>query len=579
MKDKKVNPYNIFVFQPVKGVAKQLDAMLSNEGDIYAPDVQHIIRLTPYDMRIWRGPTTSQQICQPMYARLSENLSMVIARSARYDEKENPDFHPLIVVGRDNRENTQELYNGVMDGLTMGGADIRDIGYSISPQVLYLNGLWGAKRSFEITASHYSEEYSGYKISRANGQPLFGDRSLKKTVQLASQGAFDDDQKMNGPGKIIRINNADDIYLEHMRRGYDFLAFPKIRIAIETFGHVVKYMIPKVFQGCNVEHIFVEDLVDDATIKLVVEDKVEPGELHNLFSFVAPDPTIRSNLARLHYSIQIGKCDFGIAFDGDADRIIFMDKYGEVARPDQVFALLIKIVLSKNKKLKKDMKKILFDERVGRIIESTILKYGGQPISCRTGHAFIVRMMQELEILLGIEFTGHVYTKRSYGCEDPFFALYEILEYLGKTGMTFEQAIAEFDDGALHSDEINYSLSSKEDLLNCQKSLYNHWNRNFKKQTKIASIDEEIGSCTLLTDTEKVILRGSHSQGLARLTIESFNGLDNLIKIGQTVHEIINNNHMCNVNPNDQDYDIARIRTKWQKTNLPEFTKYLRYIA
>lgn len=160
------------------------------------------------------------------------------------------------------------------------------------------------------------------------------------------------------------------------------------------------------------------------------------------------------------------KADLGIAFDGDGDRIIFVDEKAEVIPGDLISALLSKIILKDFPK-----EKILYDIRSSNIVPETIKKNKGIPIGFKVGHALIKEKISSQNILFAGELTGHYYLRNHYFCEAPFFILFKVLEEIFQSGKNISELIKPF-KVYFHTGEINFTIRNKEKILKLIKRKF-----------------------------------------------------------------------------------------------------------
>ena len=188
-----------------------------------------------------------------------------------------------------------------------------------------------------------------------------------------------------------------------------------------------------------------------------------------------PDPSIAKNLIELRRHVKKRKANLGIAFDGDGDRIVFIDEKGSIVQPDLILSLISEILLKEKK-----CSKILYDIRSSNIVKETIEKNNGVAVIGRVGHSFIKAKMRKENICFGGELSGHYYSKKHSFCEAPFFVLFKVLEHLSFTGKSFSEVINPFKK-YYHSGEINFKVEDKEEKIKELEKKY--------KKGKISHLD------------------------------------------------------------------------------------------
>ncbi len=180
----------------------------------------------------------------------------------------------------------------------------------------------------------------------------------------------------------------------------------------------------------------------------------------------SPDPLKKENLKSLCAEVKKRKSDLGIAFDGDGDRLFFVDQNGRIIEAHFITALLSELILEKNPK-----KKILFDIRTSNIVPEIIKSNGGKPVVYRIGHALISNKMIKDKIFFGGELSGHYFLKKHYYCESPFFVLFIILENMSESGKNISELVKPYQK-YFHSGEINFKIKDKEKILKVLEKKY-----------------------------------------------------------------------------------------------------------
>lgn len=384
---------------------------------------------------------------------------------------------PKIAVGRDSRFSSPELHKSLILGLKEAGADIIDIGLVPTPVLYFSVARYGYDGGISITASHNPKEYNGLKLVREKAIPI-GENTGLKEIQKLTESVLVDIK----PGRVKKKQVISD-YLKFNLKGMNLSALKSLKIVIDTANAVPGILIPKLAQKvpCKIYHIF--------------------KKLDGSFPNHSPNPLVQENLRSLCNEIKQKKADLGVAFDGDGDRVVFVDEKGEMVSGNFIAALIADLILKKQ-----PGEKILYDVRSSNIVKETIESGGGKPIVWRIGHSFIKEKMRKDQILFASELSGHYYHKDHYFCEAPFFVLFTILNELSKK--SFSQLIEPFQK-YYHSGEINLEIKDKEGALNKLKKSY--------ADGKILTIDG------LRVDFEDwwFLARASNTEPVLRLVIEA----------------------------------------------------------
>lgn len=357
-----------------------------------------------------------------------------------------------IVVGRDNRLSSSLLAQNLKKGVRDQGANVIDIGLVTTPMLYFATYHYNFDGGIIITASHLGKEYNGFKMVREKAIPLSEKTGIQEIKKLVLKGNF----KIKRKGKIKRKKILKE-YLKFNLKDFDFSNTKPFKIVVDTANAVSGILIPEL-------------------------SKKIPGKIYHLFEKLdgnfpnhSPDPLIKENLKWLQKEVLNKKADLGIAFDGDGDRIIFVDENGKIVPCDLINALIAKIILRNH-----PGEKILYDIRSSNIVREVIVKERGKPVMGRVGHSFIKEKMRKENIIFAGEFSGHYYHRDHYFCEAPLFVLFKILEEISKKEKTFSQLIKPFEK-YFHSGEINFKVKDKEKVL---KILENKF-----KEGKISKID------------------------------------------------------------------------------------------
>ncbi|MFH1780396.1 MAG: phosphomannomutase/phosphoglucomutase, partial [Candidatus Nealsonbacteria bacterium] len=337
-----------------------------------------------------------------------------------------------IAVGRDNRLSGSVLKRHLLRGMTSMGAKVIDLNLITTPMLYFAVAKYRCDGGIMITASHNPKEYNGFKMVRENAIPISetsGIREIQRLAELALQ--------QNRPeGSILRLKSkiAED-YTAFNLKGVNKRALKELTIVIDTANAVSGMIVPQIFKHlpCKIIYLF----------------KKSDGRFPNH----SPDPSSLENLKALRKAVLSEKADAGAAFDGDGDRIVFVDEKGEPVSGSFISALIAKLLLKKHPGAK-----ILYDIRSSNIIKETVENGGGKVFAGRIGHSFIKEKMRQEDILFASELAGHYYHKDHYFCEAPFFVLFAILKELAET--PFSQLIEPFKK-YYHSGEINFEIADK----------------------------------------------------------------------------------------------------------------------
>ena len=398
---------------------------------------------------------------------------------------------PKIVVARDNRLSSPLLHKSFVQGIIEKGANVVDIGLATTPMLYFAVAHYKFEGGVIITASHNPPRYNGFKLVKEKSIPINEKTGLKEiknlvlkrlqpTGHLPGKLLF----KKNKKGKIIKKKILKD-YLNFVLKNADLKKIKSLKIVIDTANGVGGIVVSRIFKKipCKVYHLF--------------------PELDGNFPNHLPDPLIKANLKKLKQEVKRRKANLGIAFDGDGDRIIFVDEKGKEISADLICALVVNLILKV-----RPGEKILCDLRSSNIIEEVVLKAGGIPVRGRVGHSFIKEKMRKDNIFFAGEFSGHYYLKKHYFCESPFFVLFKILEELSKTKKKLSHLIEPFKK-YYHSGEINFKVENEKRVIEKLEKKYSRG-----RISQLDGLRVDFGNWWFN-------IRSSHTEPVLRLVIEA----------------------------------------------------------
>ena len=315
-----------------------------------------------------------------------------------------------IAVGRDGRTHSPQLEAALVEGLTASGLDVVRIGMGPSPMLYFAAATLPVDGGIQVTGSHNPADYNGFKML-LNGRSVFG-----AEIQALGARAKAADW-VEGSGSVSDTD-IEDAYVDRLVEGFTG-------------------------QGYKIGWDAGNGAGGPALEKLV---RRLPGEHHLLYTDVDgnfpnhhPDPTVEANLADLKALVADKGLDFGIAFDGDADRIGAVDGLGRVIWGDQIVMILAGPVL---KALPGST--IIADVKASQTLFDRIAELGGKPLMWNTGHSLIKAKMKETGAPLAGEMSGHIFLKhRWYGFDDALYAAVRLIEAATDSGKSVTQLRSE----------------------------------------------------------------------------------------------------------------------------------------
>ena len=364
-----------------------------------------------------------------------------------------------IAVGRDARTSSPEIHEYLLKGITDAGADVTDIGLATTPMVYFATAKYGFGCSVQITASHNPREYNGLKVSRKEALPVGLDSGLGEIERWIAQGK--ETPKSATPGKVI----CKDIKAEYLQFQSRYKGdYSNLNIGIDLSNGmaalIVKDLIP---EGENVAYIY--DTIDGS------------------FPNHDPNPLVAENVEALKALVAERGCDIGVIYDGDADRVMFVDEKSRFIAPDLIIALMGHYWLEK-----RGLKgKVLQDIRSSKSVGEYLVPMGAQMATWRVGRAFAAPKLREIDGVYGGEFAGDYYFKEFFYSDSGIMAsliVLSILSDLKREGKTLSQVIDKI-AAYNNSGEINFKIERKAEAMEAVKD----WFTSVEKPTAIMDFD------------------------------------------------------------------------------------------
>jgi len=351
-----------------------------------------------------------------------------------------------VLVGRDCRVSSDEIHDAVIRGINDAGADVYDIGLSSTPLVYFGTANYGFDASVQITASHNPAEYNGMKVSTTDAQAVGFDAGLGQIKAWIDA----DEPTPVAPvrGQVFRKEILAD-YIAYMKKYLQDLS--GLTIAMDLSNGMANLFAKEIFgTGGNIHYLF--DTMD--------------GRFPNH----EPNPLIEKNCLPLENLVREVKADAGVIYDGDADRVMFIDERGRFISPDLMIALMGRYFVGKRGEKGIVLQDIRSSKAVGEYLE---------PMGCKmqtwkVGRAFAAAKLREIDGLWGGELAGHYYFKDFFYSDSGLLAsmiVLGIVADLKKEGKTLSEAIAEIVRYE-NSGEINFRLEDKKGAMDAVKDHF-----------------------------------------------------------------------------------------------------------
>ena len=348
-----------------------------------------------------------------------------------------------VVVGRDMRPHSQELFEGLARGMMAQGADVIDLGLSSTPQSYFANGTLKADGSVMITASHNPGEWNGFKLCKANAVPISGATGIMDIKRIAETAAW---KSCSTPGRI----STYDIKPEYAAFLRSFAKLDrKLKVVVDYANAMGLYEIAGITDLFEIIPMY--------------------DELDGTFPNHEANPLQTDTLDAIRAKVKACGADFGAAFDGDADRCGFIDDRGEIIPMDLFTALIAQDILSAGPAT------ILYDLRSSRAVPECIEENGGKAIRSRVGHAFIKAQMRENDAVFAGELSGHYYFKQNFTAESQGLAFIMLANLICKKQVAVSELVQPLRK-YFSSGEINSKVADVAPILDAIRKRYSDGN-------------------------------------------------------------------------------------------------------
>ena len=360
-----------------------------------------------------------------------------------------------VLVGRDCRLSSDEIHDWLVKGIADAGADVYDIGLSTTPMVYFGTAKYGFKASVQITASHNPAEYNGMKVSRENALPVGLDNGLGQIKEWIDSGRDCKPAARRGTVHGMDIHSDYLEFLSGYREDYSGL-----KIAMDLSN------------GMSV--LYAKEIFGDAPSYIF-------DDMDGSFPNHEPNPLIPANVEALKSLVRKTGADVGVIFDGDADRVMFVDENGRFVSPDLMIAVLGHYFLEK----RGEKGIVLQDIRSSKAVGEYLAPMGAEMRTWKVGRAFAARKLRELDGVYGGELAGHYYFRDFFYSDSGLLAAILILNVIAsmkKKGVTLSSLISRI-ERYCNSGEINFRIEDKQGAMDAVRDWF------MSEETPVAYMD------------------------------------------------------------------------------------------
>ena len=349
-----------------------------------------------------------------------------------------------VLVGRDARVSSPEIHEYLLRGITDAGADVYDVGLATTPMVYFGTANYGFKASVQITASHNPAKYNGLKVSRENALPVGFDTGLGRIQEWIENGR-----------ECVPAAVKGQVFQKDIKA--DYLAFllkykgdwSSLKIAMDVSNGMAS--------------LFVRDIFGDQTAYIY-------EEMDGSFPNHEPNPLVQENVADLKKLVADTKADIGVIFDGDADRVMFVDENSRFISPDLMIAVLGHYFLEE----RGEKGYIHQDIRSSKAVGEYLAPMGGIMNTWRVGRAYAALKLREIDGVYGGELAGHYYFRDFFYSDSGLLAAILILNVVARMkaeGVSLSQLIGRIEKYQ-NSGEINFRLERKKEAMDAVRDYF-----------------------------------------------------------------------------------------------------------
>jgi phosphomannomutase/phosphomannomutase/phosphoglucomutase len=394
-----------------------------------------------------------------------------------------------VAVGRDIRHSSTELQQALIRGLTDSGVDVADIGLCGTEAAYFATFAFKLDGGIMVTASHNPPDYNGVKFVREESRPISADTGLREMQAMIEQGRLP--SKAAHPGQVKPLDIAER-YLAHLLSYVDRSRLKPLKVVVNP--------------GNGGAGLVIDQLEGRLPFEFVKLNFEPDGS----FPHGVPNPMLEQNRASTIEAVRRSGANLGLAWDGDYDRCFFFDEQGQFIEGYYLVGLLAESFLRRYHGAR-----IVHDPRLTWNTIDIVQQCGGQPVLCKSGHAFIKQKMREVDAVYGGEMSAHHYFREFAYCDSGMIPWLLVLGIMSESGKPLSELLGERQRLFPASGEINRELTSGSGGV---KAVLARVQQHY--QARALSIDFTDG-LSMEFERWRFNLRGSNTEPLVRLNVES----------------------------------------------------------
>ena len=392
-----------------------------------------------------------------------------------------------VIVARDMRLSGEALENAFVEGVTEAGADVLDLGLVSTDALYFAVGHLEEPGGAMITASHNPKQYNGFKLCREDAIALSLDEGIGQIRDLILSGKTPGAAEFSGS---VEEGEISEDYAEHCLSFIQADGLRPLKIVVDAGNGMAGKMLPPVFERLPFEYVPMY------------------FELDGDFPNHPPSPIEPENTEALRERVVQEGADFGVAFDGDADRVFVIDEKGEVISGDLLAALVAKNVLEKEPGAT-----IVYSAVCSKALPELVEREGGTAFRTRAGHSIIKPQMRKHNAAFGGEHSGHFYFRDNYFADSGIIAMLTVAELVSNQDKPVSELLSPIDP-YVRSGEINSEVEDQEATMQKVEGYYSE--RGATNVDHLDGLTVEFGDWWFN-------LRPSNTEPLLRLNVEAEN--------------------------------------------------------
>ncbi len=391
-----------------------------------------------------------------------------------------------VAVGYDIRLSSMQLAAALKRGLTQSGVDVLDIGLWGTEGIYFATAAEKLDGGIMVTASHNPPDYNGMKLVRAESRPISADTGLQDIRALIEAGRLPGPAAKPGTERPLDIRGK---YIEHLLGYVDRDKLAKLKVVVNA--------------GNGGAGLILDQLEPHLPFELVKIHHRPDGHFPN----GVPNPMLEENRTVTSEAVRRSGAAVGLAWDGDYDRCFFFDEQGQFIEGYYLVGLLAEVFLRRERGAR-----IVHDPRLTWNTIDIVRRLGGQPVLCKSGHAFIKQKMREVDAAYGGEMSAHHYFRKFYYCDSGMIPWLLVLQVISERGQPLSALVGERMRLYPASGEINLRLDGDASAVLARTRA--------RYESGAVSIDLTDGLSIEHADW-RFNLRASNTEPLVRLNVES----------------------------------------------------------